>query len=712
MRLQSLKIRNFRPFTAKEATPFDLDHSVVLLYGGNGSGKSSFFDALELALIGTVKRLERYDRPSRLLINARHPNEPAELYLQWLNGSKSRELEISIANKGVQSKWSAALGGHQLHLFQHTTYLLQSDIRRLLTAGSSSLGEIIEKLIVDEDVDLLIRGLAEANITRNDASYQRSKYEIEQLSIEAEKAAQEIEGQKRTITSIQENRVSLGEVTTKLRDVGRALGLESPNRVVSSLEQVRDIAKELDRLLQRQMRVALETQAAAERALGQANSLGIEQNESQSTEQELRQSDAARQGAEKDLADVRKDIQSARKELEKSQSEISSRSEIPAIVQILSACSDLEDLDVCPICDRPFPNLKEHIHQKLSKLNKEQTAFQKTLTDVQARLRRLQNQEMNLGTSLERDKRQTTLLRQQIESAQKRLQSFVSKYKDQLEKVTNLKAIEVYERRRFESARKEYERLTKLTETLLQLQSEALAGTSGLSERQDGLRTLERREKELSERLRAKKSAFDRLDAFIDAMHDARGKLSDRIEKLLNEFVQGRTRMAFEDLFRRIARHPYFQVTIPVSRVKYHKPEVNWVATYRGQQLPGDAVFSQGQLNACALSFFLALATTQPKHLGFLLLDDPVQSMDEIHIEEFATVLKVIKDLLGWQLILAVHEESLFNYLKRILYPSEPGQSLIAYQLASAQDGPEIQSKGVFEFDSKVFSLSSADSAA
>ena len=123
-------------------------------------------------------------------------------------------------------------------------------------------------------------------------------------------------------------------------------------------------------------------------------------------------------------------------------------------------------------------------------------------------------------------------------------------------------------------------------------------------------------------------------------------------------------------------------------------------------------MFSQGQLNACALSFFLALATTQPRHLGFLLLDDPVQSMDEIHVEEFASVLKAIKDLLGWQLILAVHEESLFNYLKRILYPSESGQSLIAYRLSAAQDGPEIQGEDRFEFAYKDFSLTTADNAA
>jgi energy-coupling factor transporter ATP-binding protein EcfA2 len=61
-RLSAISIGPFRGFARNEA--FDLDSQIVLLYGPNGTGKSSFCEALELALLGTVndssaKRLDQ-----------------------------------------------------------------------------------------------------------------------------------------------------------------------------------------------------------------------------------------------------------------------------------------------------------------------------------------------------------------------------------------------------------------------------------------------------------------------------------------------------------------------------------------------------------------------------------------------------------------------------------------------------------------------------
>jgi len=60
-RLSTLKVGPFRGFAKEE--DFDLNSQVVLLYGPNGTGKSSFCEALEFALLGTVndsstKRIE------------------------------------------------------------------------------------------------------------------------------------------------------------------------------------------------------------------------------------------------------------------------------------------------------------------------------------------------------------------------------------------------------------------------------------------------------------------------------------------------------------------------------------------------------------------------------------------------------------------------------------------------------------------------------
>ena len=52
VRLKSLHVGPFRGFSRQE--DFDLDSSLVLIYGPNGTGKSSFCEALEYGLLGNV----------------------------------------------------------------------------------------------------------------------------------------------------------------------------------------------------------------------------------------------------------------------------------------------------------------------------------------------------------------------------------------------------------------------------------------------------------------------------------------------------------------------------------------------------------------------------------------------------------------------------------------------------------------------------------
>lgn len=69
-----------------------------------------------------------------------------------------------------------------------------------------------------------------------------------------------------------------------------------------------------------------------------------------------------------------------------------------------------------------------------------------------------------------------------------------------------------------------------------------------------------------------------------------------------------------------------------------------------------------GKLNTATLTLFLALhpavAPTQP----LLIIDDPVQSMEEAHIAQSAAPLRTLKGA-ERQVALAVHERALFGCL-------------------------------------------------
>ena len=104
---------------------------------------------------------------------------------------------------------------------------------------------------------------------------------------------------------------------------------------------------------------------------------------------------------------------------------------------------------------------------------------------------------------------------------------------------------------------------------------------------------------------------------------------------------------------------------------------------------PG-AMLSAGNLNTAALTLFLALHLSVRARLPWLILDDPVQSMDEVHITQFAALLRTISKGHGRQIVMAVHDRPLFEYLALELSPAFNGDELITVELSQSQTGTTI----------------------
>src|SRR5438270_13791588 len=71
------EIDGFRGF--RDTQRIELDASMVVLTGPNGSGKTSFFDALQWLFLGSLERLEQW-RPRRNtehIANVFQPEQPA-----------------------------------------------------------------------------------------------------------------------------------------------------------------------------------------------------------------------------------------------------------------------------------------------------------------------------------------------------------------------------------------------------------------------------------------------------------------------------------------------------------------------------------------------------------------------------------------------------------------------------------------------------------
>ena len=111
-------------------------------------------------------------------------------------------------------------------------------------------------------------------------------------------------------------------------------------------------------------------------------------------------------------------------------------------------------------------------------------------------------------------------------------------------------------------------------------------------------------------------------------------------------------------------------------------------ATSFGTRMSAAANLSECQLNCLGLSMWLMRATTPASPFGFVLLDDPVQSMDDDHTEAFiADVVPHLLDHHGKQVIVLSHVKRITERLREL----NGSRALKVYHYDSyARGGPAI----------------------
>jgi exonuclease SbcC len=175
----------------------------------------------------------------------------------------------------------------------------------------------------------------------------------------------------------------------------------------------------------------------------------------------------------------------------------------------------------------------------------------------------------------------------------------------------------------------------------------------------------------------------------VKAATNAKKKI---IDKVFNENLNS----LWADLFNRLVKNDEkFKPRVGELISERNKIRVPIQAIAEGT-LPFEhiaSILSAGNLNTAALSLFLSLhLIVEPKH-RLLVLDDPVQSMDDIHVVNLASLLRAIAYQEKRQIVVAVHERALFDYLCLELGPTRNGDSLIAIELVRNENGHETYIK-------------------
>ncbi|CAN7761412.1 AAA family ATPase [Cupriavidus necator] len=191
----------------------------------------------------------------------------------------------------------------------------------------------------------------------------------------------------------------------------------------------------------------------------------------------------------------------------------------------------------------------------------------------------------------------------------------------------------------------------------------------------------------------------------IDATRTNAKKVSEAADSVRSAIVKKvfntSLNKIWRDLFVRLAPSEQFVPAFRLPVGSGGKVEAVLETLHRSGKTSGSpgAMLSQGNLNTAALTLFLALHLSVPVHMPWLILDDPVQSMDDVHIAQFAALLRSLSKGMNRQVVIAVHERALFDYLSLELSPAFPGDSLITVEITRNFEGEAVATPRAFIFE-------------
>lgn len=206
---------------------------------------------------------------------------------------------------------------------------------------------------------------------------------------------------------------------------------------------------------------------------------------------------------------------------------------------------------------------------------------------------------------------------------------------------------------------------------------------------------------ELERRVATMKGAFSSIGEVRERAKTIATAATHVRSGIVRDVFSGSLNKVWDDLFVRLAPNEQFVPQFRLPDQKDGKVEAVLETFHRSGQSSGPpgAMLSQGNLNTAALTLFLALNLSVPSQLPWLVLDDPVQSMDDVHIAQFAALLRSFSKGLGKQVVIAVHERALFEYLMLELSPAFAGDSLITVEISRNFAGDAVADPHFYAFE-------------
>lgn len=710
VRLQALTISNFRGFNRPVRLNFDA--SAVLFHGPNGSGKTSVFDALQWLLTDDLPRLGEYRlrKADLYLTNAFADGNFAsvEALFDSPTGSiratrrgdgRGSVLELEHPHgrlEGLEAKEELkrilAPGSLPLEEILHTSGLLQQDdLRQLLQTKPDERYRQLMRLLGLEALDQFERIV---QLRRTDArdSAKRITNELDSLRKQRDALAEQLETAQAQVQRVSE--------TTDLKTIAETICKQNPGTLSPSMAAHADWSSELLSAETARIRAV---DARLQRELDR-----LPKTINDAIHGELVVVEGAVETAELSISDSVRSVEQAegiRSRLLASSNELGRLS--AAALPFLP--SNGESVP-CPVCETVIEPQAVRLSLELRAANSEALAAA----------------EANL--SLARSNRDTAS--SNLRTLQSRLAELRSRNEDQVRSIAMATALagEVDALYTASLLRPTTSRTTTVGSlATADGYATAVADLESFRALLSRLRTvceaIDTAAAEVAQRQAANRVAAERANsiprieeglALAKARVDEATKASEHARRASNSALglHEATKSANEDIFRRrfSALEPLMNDVY--ARLDPHPAFTNLSFTVESFRSRGTAtatvtdaernisvnpmlVFSSAQANIVVLSAFLALGwAAGPSGLPFVLLDDPLQAMDDVNVLGFADLARHLRR--ERQLVLATHESRFAGLLERKLSGRYPGEDLIVHEFVGwSRSGPEIETRVV-----------------
>lgn len=704
---ERITLENFRgvrtPFT------YELGAPVVLVWGPNGTGKTTLIDAFLWLLQGGLPRLSARAarRGDEVIRNAYAAEREATVRatLRTVDGSFEVERRGSTDETVLRitqgdEEWAGADAERQLRrllpsgdlslseMMRTSGVLQQDDLREVLHDRPDERYRQMLRLLglerLEQFQQFVVGSLAEAR-----ASMRGLKDHVATLEHRLNTAREELETA--SLLQSQDDRGIL-DVDSLRSSIDSSRGILEIDTSDLSLEGLTQLLAELSSV-----------QSGVTRALETLSSLPEELPRDSfpvTSEKELAQAEARVGRAERRLTLV--DL--ARRQLEEDQDRLNSL--VALVVPMLEEGAHGEHTS-CPVC-RTEVNTSEVVSELVSR-SSSGTALvqaQRVVEDARAELASATDAVNSVRESVERSqraRRERIAGESTIRASLMALQQLTMGQRVRLVGL-NLPVASDSVDSQFAALRQVEERLSgQLVEASARASSIAqavsvasrrvAARAEALSHASNAPR-IRARVESIEGELAAARIEYQRVRELERRASKLRDSVSQSTESILRERFDSVAPL-MNDIYGRLDPHPTFSNLDFI--VERHR--ARGTATARvvdeAEGISADPliVFSAAQANIVVLSAFLALGwSSLNSSLPFVLLDDPLQSLDDVNVLGFADLLRQLRD--DKQIIISTHDERFARLIERkLLIDQDSGGMIIHRFLSWSRNGPMVETR-------------------